>query len=164
MPEAALSGGSASRYARDVSGGAHRTPRDLKAVLCLLAAVLLLAIPAIGVSVANAGSIEGNSFNELSQKAQAEEQTTSTATTPETGTTAETKNSQTTIFIAVGAALVLLVGIAYVIVRDARRVAPATDPAEIEARAVRDNAAQMRARRAKAKAASKQRKKNLKKR
>jgi hypothetical protein len=125
--------------------------------------VLLLAVPAIGVSVANAGSIEGNSFNELSQKAQAEEQTTSTAATTETGTT-ETKNSKTTIFIAVGAALVLLVGIAYVIVRDARRVAPATDPAEIEARAVRDNAVQMRARRAKAKAARQQRKKNLKKR
>lgn len=133
--------------------------------MCLLAAVSLLAVPTVGVSVASASSVEGgNSFNELSQKAQSEEQTTSTATTTETGTTAETKNSQTTIFIAVGVALVLLVGIAYVIVRDARRVAPATDPAEIEARAVRDNAVQMRARRAKAKAARQQRKKNLKKR
>jgi ABC-type Fe3+ transport system permease subunit len=164
-----LSEESASRYARDVSGRAHRTPRDLKTVLCLLAAVLLLAVPTVGVSVAGASSIEGgNAFNELSQKAQAEEQTTSTATTTtttgETESTTEAKNSQTTIFIAVGVALVLLVGIAYVIVRDARRVAPATDPAEMEARVVRDNAVQMRARRAKAKAARQQRKKNLKKR
>jgi ABC-type Fe3+ transport system permease subunit len=150
-----------------VSGRANRTPRDLKTILCLMAAVLMLVVPTIGVSIASATSIEGgNSFNELAQKAQAEEQTTSTATTTtgETESTTETKNSQTTIFIAVGLALVLLVGIAYVIVRDARRVAPATDPAEVEARAVRDNAVQMRARRAKAKAARQQRKKNLKKR
>lgn len=162
-----MSGGSALRYARDVSGRAHRTPRDLTTVLCLLATLVLLAVPTIGVSVAGATPVEGgNSFNELAQKAQAEEQATSTATTTngETGTTTETKNSQTTIFIAVGVALVLLVGIAYVIVRDARRVAPAGDVAEIEARAVRDNAVQMRNRRAKTKAARQQRKKNLKKR
>jgi ABC-type Fe3+ transport system permease subunit len=156
---------SVSRYARDVPDRARSTPRKLKTVACLLAAFVLLALPTAGVSVASAASIGGNSFNELSQKAQAEEEkTTSTATTSETGTAIETKNSKTTIFIAVGIALVLLVGIASVIVRDARRVAPAGDVAEIEARAVRDNAVQMRNRRAKAKAARQQRKKNLKKR
>jgi hypothetical protein len=156
---------SVSRYARDVPDRACSTPRKLKTVACLLAAFVLLALPTAGVSVASAASIEGgNSFSELSQKAQAqEEKTTSTATTSETGTATETKNSKTTIFIAVGIALVLLVGIASVIVRDARRVAPAGDVAEIEARAVRDNAVQMRNRRAKAKAARQQRKKNLKK-
>lgn len=140
--------------------------RKLKSHACLPAALALLAFLSVGAPVAAASSIEGgNSFNELSQKAQAEGQTTSTATTSETGTsTSEAKNSKSTIFIAVGIAVVLLVGIAYVIVRDARRVAPAGDVAEIEARAARDNAVQMRNRRAKAKAARQQRKKNLKKR
>jgi len=140
--------------------------RKLKVGACLLAACMLVGAPSFSVSVASAAaSLEGNSFNELAQKAQSEEQATSTATTnSETGSTTETKNSKKTIFIAVGIALVLLVGIAYVIVRDARRVAPAGDVAEIEARAARDTAVQMRNRRAKAKAARQQRKKNLKKR
>jgi uncharacterized protein HemX len=132
----------------------------------LPAALVLLALLSVGAPVAAASSIEGgNSFNELSQKAQSEEPTTSTATTSETATsTSEAKNSRSTIFIGGAIALVLLVGIGYVIVRDARRVAPAGDVAEIEARAARDNAVQMRNRRAKAKAARQQRKKNLKKR
>jgi hypothetical protein len=142
-----------------VSGGAHHT-RKLKAAACLAAALLLLLAPAI----ASATSIEGgNAFNELSQKAREEEQTTPTTATGETGTTTEAKNSKKTIFIGAGVAIVLLVGIGSVIVRDARRVAPAGDVAEVEARAARDTAVQMRNRRAKAKAAKQQRKKNLKK-
>jgi uncharacterized protein HemX len=149
-----------------VPARADRTSRKLKTRACLLAAFVLLAMTVTGVSVASASSLGGgNSLSELTQKAQSEEQTTSTATTSETAaTTTPTKNSKTTIFIGVGIALVLLVGIASVIVRDARRVAPAGDVAEVEARTARDNAVQMRNRRAKAKAARQQRKKNLKKR
>jgi hypothetical protein len=61
------------------------------------------------------------------------------------------------ILLALVAAIALLVGIAFVIVRDARRVAPVEDGA-LTGGAARDTAAQMRKRRAKAKAARRQRK------
>ena len=57
-------------------------------------------------------------------------------------------------------AVALLVAIAYVIVRDARRMAPAGDPQVAEARSAHDSAATLRKRRAKAKAARQQRKRN----
>ena len=50
--------------------------------------------------------------------------------------------------------------IAVVIVRDARRVAPAGDPESVERGLARDSAARLRKRRAKAKAARQQRKRN----
>jgi len=128
-----------------------------------LALAWLLAISLAGVSstALAAGSIEGGtSFSELSRKAQEQEQTTSTASTSAKGTAKETKNSKATILIAMAAAIILLVGIAYVIVRDARRRAPAEDPADVEARVSRDLALHQRKRRAKSKAARQQRKRN----
>lgn len=125
-----------------------------------LALAMLLSL-ALSPTALAAGSIEGgSSFSELSQKAQEREQTTSTESTSSTGTAKETKNSKTTILIGIGAAIVLLLGVAYVIIRDARRRAPAEDPAELEARVNRDLALQQRKRRAKAKAARQQRKRN----
>jgi hypothetical protein len=62
------------------------------------------------------------------------------------------------VIIAVAAAVALLVAIAFVIVRDARRVAPAGDGPLNEARAARDTAVALRKRREKAKAARRQRK------
>jgi len=53
---------------------------------------------------------------------------------------------------------VLLLGIAFLIVRDARRVAPASD--EMQTGGSRDPAARLRKRRAQAKAARRQRKRN----
>jgi hypothetical protein len=127
-----------------------------------LALAALLAVSLAGMSsTALAASVEGgNSFSELSRKAQEQEVTTSTESTSSTGTTKETRNSKTTILIGIGAAMVLLLGIASVIVRDARRRAPAEDPGDIEARVNRDLALQQRKRRAKAKAAREQRKRN----
>jgi len=127
-----------------------------------LALAVLLAVSLAGMSAtALAASVEGgNSFSELSRKAQEQEVTTSTEATSSTGTTKQTRNSKTTILIGIGAAIVLLLGIASVIVRDARRRAPAEDPGDIEARVNRDLALQQRKRRAKAKAARQQRKRN----
>ncbi len=91
-----------------------------------------------------------------------EEATTSTSTTSSTGTsTSSTSNNQKTVLIAIVAAVVLLSGIGLVIARDARRVAPATDADLAAARSGgRDPAVTMRKRRAKAKAARQQRKRN----
>ncbi len=117
-----------------------------------------------GTALAAAGSVEGgSSFNELSRQAQESEQTTSTSTekTTETGAK-EVKNSDKTLLIGFAAAVVLILAIAYVIMRDARRRAPAgdADPAELEARVNHDVLLRQRRRRAKAKAARQQRKRN----
>jgi len=64
------------------------------------------------------------------------------------------------VVIALVAAVALLIAIASVIVRDARKVAPAGDPQIAEARSAHDSAATLRKRRAKAKAARRQRKRN----
>lgn len=100
----------------------------------------------------------GSAFNELSQGGQETTPTTQTETTAPT--TTSTSNSKKTVLIIIGVAVVLLSGIGYVIVRDARRMAPAGDPQVAEARTARDSAATLRKRRAKAKAARRQRKRN----
>jgi hypothetical protein len=63
---------------------------------------------------------------------------------------------------AVGGAIVLLAGIVFVIMRDAHRVAPATEQEMIRGSSASDTAARLRKRRAKAKAARRQRKRNAK--
>jgi len=128
---------------------------------CALVVLLAIFLAGMSSTALAVSSVEGGSaFNELSQKAQEQEATTSTETTSSTGTTKATTNSKTTILSAMGAAILLLSGIAYVIVRDARRRAPADDPGDIEARANRDLALAQRKRRQKAKAARRQRKRN----
>jgi hypothetical protein len=85
------------------------------------------------------------------------------ATTATTSTTASTESenhkssSVTAALIAVG--LVLLLGVAFVIVRDARRWAPAAD-GELAETASGHSQAALQKRRAKAKAARRQRKRN----
>jgi hypothetical protein len=130
----------------------------------MVIAVAALGGCAVAAPAALAANVEGgNAFSELSRKAQEEEPTTSTATKT-TGVETETHNSNKTVFIAIGAAIVLLAAIAAVIIRDARRVAPAGAEEMAEGRSGRDMAAQHRKRRAKAKAARAQRKKHRKNR
>jgi hypothetical protein len=126
---------------------------------------LVLAVAMIGGGAATpaqaAESVEGgNSFNELSRKAQQETTPTETTATTTTGAEAEVHNSNKTILIAIGAAIVLLIGIAFVIVRDARRVAPAGAEEFGEGKTGRDVAVRRRNRRSKARAAKSARKKN----
>jgi hypothetical protein len=128
--------------------------RPLLAVLALL--LLSLAVPP---SAPAAGIEGGNSFSELSRKAEEEEPSTETAATTKNAES-ETHNSSKTILIGVGAAIVLLLAIGYVIVRDARRVAPAGAEDVAEGRRGRDAAGRRHNRRAKAKAARQQRKRN----
>jgi hypothetical protein len=105
----------------------------------------------------SAASLSGGSaLNELTEGAQS----TPTQTTATTATTTESTNSRTTIILALVAAFVLLVGIAFVIVRDARRMAPVTDSQLSEGSSPRDSAARLQRRRAKAKAARRHRKRN----
>jgi ABC-type Fe3+ transport system permease subunit len=143
----------------------RRVPRRLlhprRAALVLACAALVLALAGVCAPGAMSASVGGsNAFKELTE---AGAQTTTTPTqTSKTGETSSNSSSSSTtlIFAASGAALVLLVAIAFAIVRDARSVAPAGDAQLSEARAGRDSAARLRRRRAQAKAARRQRKRN----
>jgi hypothetical protein len=127
-----------------------------RAAVC--AAALVLALALVCTPVALAATFEGSGALSKLQGS-GEETQTQTATTPNTGTT-EPSNSKGLILVALGAAVVLLSGIAYVIVRDARRVAPAGDEDLLERRSAHDQAVTLAKRRAKAKAARQQRKRN----
>ncbi len=127
------------------------------AILCAIALAALLACA--GGSAGSALAL-GNEGSGLQQLAEQETQTATTATTATTGSSSsESGNSHTTILLATGAAVILLCGVGFVIVRDARRVAPATETDIAEARTGRDTTV-LRKRRAKAKAARAQRKRN----
>ena len=123
----------------------------------LLAAVLAC----VAIAAPSALAVEGSSLQQLAeQESSSEPSTTSSTSSTSTTSSSEAHNSHTLILFAMGAAVVLLSGIAFVIVRDARRVAPAADGQITEARSSRDAAVLMRKRRAKAKAARQQRKRN----
>jgi hypothetical protein len=124
---------------------------------CALLALALVAARA-PATLAVGGNAEGGAFNELSQSAPPE--ATTTQKTETSGSTETTSNSKKTVVIALVAAVALLIAIAFVIVRDARKVAPAGDPQLAEARSAHDSAATLRRRRTKAKAARRQRKRN----
>jgi len=136
----------------------HRASRGaLAAALC---AALLALGPVAGPAAADSSLGNGNSFSELTQ-GQPETTTKATRTTSPASRESSTNSNSTGLIVAIsGAALVLLAGIGFVIVRDARRVAPAGDVQLNEARASRDSAARVRRRRARAKAARRQRKRN----
>jgi hypothetical protein len=128
---------------------------------CALCLAALLAVGIAGAAVPAAFAAGLNSGGALSQLTEGEAEETKTSTTSTTGTSGvETTNSHTLILGVSGAAIVLLSGIAFVIVRDARRVAPATEQEMIQGSSASDTAARLQKRRAKAKAARKQRKRN----
>jgi hypothetical protein len=107
----------------------------------------------------SAGLGESKALSELTEGGREATPTRTTASTASTESTSSS-NSSSVILLALGAAIVLLLGIAFVIVRDARRVAPAGEVGMTEGRSARDSAARLRRRRAKAKAARRQRKRN----
>ena len=95
----------------------------------------------------------GSSFNRLTEPTQ---ETTPRTTAPVEQTSSS--NSTAVVVLALVAAIGLLVAIAYVIARDARRVAPVTDGRSTGP--MGDPAGRLRKRRARAKAARRQRKRN----
>ena len=136
--------------------------RHARAVLTALIAVLAIAC-ALAPAALAASVTEGNAFGELTGgggAAQSSTATTSTATTGASTSTESSTSTRTVIWIVLGIGIALLAAIAAYIVRDARRVAPATDGDMLEETTGRDMAVRMRKRRAKAKAARKQRKRN----
>jgi hypothetical protein len=136
-----------------------RSPRLLG---CLCA---LVAFGAFGACtpLATAASVGGGSaFSELTEggKETSTETTASTAT-KEASTSGSGANTGTVLLLGLIAAGVLIGGIAFLIMRDAHRVAPVPEGQLTGVgRPARDPAVTMRKRRAKAKAARAQRKRN----
>jgi hypothetical protein len=123
-----------------------------RALPVAMGAAVVLAVFA---QTAAAGIGAGSALSELTES----QQTTTTVATAPTETTS-TSNSTTLIIGGLAVAVALLALIAFVIVRDARRVAPVTDAELSAGGSSRDQAARLRQRRAKAKAARRQRKRN----
>ena len=127
----------------------HRLLEISASVCAAVALTLALAAPAMGVEA-------GNFQQELVNPAQ---ETTSTAkSTAATQESSSSSGLNATMVIAIAAGGLLLAGIAFVIVRDARSVAPVVEGASV--RGSRDPQARLRKRRAKAKIARQHRKKN----
>jgi hypothetical protein len=126
--------------------------------MCVILLVLGV-LGGIGAQVAISAELSGG--NALGELTKSEPETTTTAAKATTTTTTEEpKNNSSTVFLAIGAGAVLLLGIVFVIMRDVRRVAPAGDVEMAEATVARDTALRVSRRRAKAKAARQQRKRN----
>jgi hypothetical protein len=126
-------------------------------VLCLVA---LLALAGAGAPTALAAGLgTGGALSELTEGNSETEATETTATTASTSSS-EPHNSDTVLLLGLGAAVVLLGGIVFLIMRDVRSVVPATDGDLLEGSTARHSEAALRKRRAKAKAARKQRKRN----
>jgi hypothetical protein len=156
---AAPDGRAGGRYARRVLSSGRASLRS-RAAACFACALLALLLAGPGAQNAGAASLGGSgALGELTEGQT--ETTTAPTTTTRTGTsTSEPTNSHTIILVATGAAVLLLVAIAFVIVRDARRVAPAGDPELVERSSAHETAIRLQKRRAKAKAARRQRRRN----
>ncbi len=138
---------------------AHPRFSILRVRLCALCLTALLGFAAVTPAASVAANIGGGgALSELTEGAPEETKTSTTSTT--STSTSEPTNSHTVILLVVAAAIVLLSGIAFAIVRDARRVAPATDQEMIQGSSASETAARLRKRREKAKAARRQRKRN----
>lgn len=127
------------------------------AAAALCAALAGATVPAPGALAAGIGG--GSALSELTEGAPESTETTSTATTA-ASTSAQSGISSSILVAGVGAAAVLLIGIMFVIFRDMRRVAPAGEADLLEGANARHSQAALRKRRAKAKAARRQRKRN----
>jgi hypothetical protein len=159
--------GRAQSHSPHVSGGMldrviGRFDRRCACVcVCAIAAMALAGLMgAVPVALAVTGG-GGSSFTELTKGGN---ETTTAAAKPKTVSTATESAtssggiSSSVLLLTVGAAVVLIGGIAFVILRDARSVAPVGDGPLHGGRSGRDPAVTLRKRRAKAKAARRQRK------
>ena len=127
---------------------------------CLLVvAVLSTCACAPAAPAANLGG--GSAFSELTEGGkEAPGTTTSTASTESSPSSSNSNSNNTSTLLLLGlVGGALIAGIAFLIVRDAHSVAPVSD-GQAMGRPGSDPAAAMRKRRAKAKAARRQRKRN----
>lgn len=137
--------------------------RSARHTVSILRAVLVLLVASLSLPGVASAELSSGGLSELANKASEEEATKSAATTPANGKQETETNSSipgTLALLGVAAIVVLLGGIAFVIVRDARSVAPVADGGASGGGGSRNPEVRLRKRRAKAKAARRQRKRN----
>jgi len=138
----------------------HQGPLCRRAACLGAGAILLLACASATGPTASLAAQGGALGSELLEKVQQPETTTATtASTSSTRGETPTNKSKTVVLVLV-AAVVVLLAVGFVIVRDARKAAPAEGPAFADGGGARRAAARQRKRRARAKAARQQRKRN----
>lgn len=125
-------------------------------IACLCALLLGLWL---GVYPGLAHAEVSNPFPGVTAPHETESQTATTKTTAASSSSSGSSSNSDVILVGIVIAVVLIGAIAYFIMRDARSVAPVADPFE-EGRSRPDRAARLRKRRAKAKQAREQRKRN----
>jgi uncharacterized protein HemX len=125
-------------------------------IACLCALLLALAL---GAYPPLAQAKVSNPFPGLTVPQETEETRPAKTTTAPTSSSSGSSTSNNVIVVGIVIAVVLIGAIAFYIMRDARSVAPVADPFE-EGRSRPDRAARLRKRRAKAKQARQQRKRN----
>ena len=130
----------------------------LRVCVCALCLVALLGFAATAAPVAGAAGL--GSEGALSKLTEEQPEETEAKTTSTSAVSSEPHNSSSLLLLGIGAAAVLLIGIVYLIMRDVRSVVPATEVDLLDGSATRRSEAAMRKRRAKAKAARQQRKRN----
>jgi len=139
-----------------VSVAARRKSRRWTAACALLSLACTCALAPAALA---AGSLN-NELAEKVQQQEAETPATTATTNPSSSSESGGGTSTKTLVIVVAAAGAVLGTIAFVIVRDARKVAPVTEGGLGDAGTSRRAEAQLRRRRARAKAARQQRKRN----
>jgi hypothetical protein len=129
--------------------------------VCALCVAALLACASVGAPAAFAAASlgTGGALGELTGGGSGATETTETSTSASTSSS-EPHNSDTVLLAGLGAAAALLIGIVFLIMRDVRSVVPATDGDLLEGSTARHTEAALRKRRAKAKAARRQRRRN----
>jgi hypothetical protein len=136
------------------------TMTPIRRAALALCAVLALVGSAGLPAIANAELSASGGIQEYINKAQQQQETTATtATVASEKETASSSISSSLVLLAVAAAALLLGGVAFVIIRDARSIAPVAE-GSASGTGSRNAEDQLRRRRAKAKAAKQQRKRN----
>jgi hypothetical protein len=136
------------------------TMTSIRRAALVVCAVLALVGSAALPAPASAELSASGGIQEYVNKAQQQQETTATtATVASEKETASSSISSSLVILALVAGGLLLGGIAFVIVRDARSAAPIVESSG-PGRSARDPEIQLRRRRAKAKAAKQQRKRN----
>ena len=130
--------------------------RVLGRVACLGALLLALSL---SVHPARAAAEVSNPFPGVTTPQESETGAAKTQTTATSSSSGSSSDTTDLVLLGIAIAVILIGAIAYFIMRDARSVAPVADPFE-EGRSRPDRAAQLRKRRAKAKEARQQRKRN----
>jgi hypothetical protein len=151
-----------SQIAGAILASVRKRQRPLcRRAACLCAgAILVLSCASATLPSASLAGEGGGLGSELLEKVQQPEATTATtASTSSTSKEAPTNKSKTVVLVLV-AAVVVLLAVGFVIVRDARKAAPAEGPAFADGGSARHNPTRQRKRRARAKAARQQRKRN----